>query len=154
MPAPTLASGLVYKGAGALGHYKPDGTQMAMTLGGQRQSVSSSSPTLFSAMFPTALPFLYMVTTNGSSKHGTTAIVGTCTSTKSSSDAYLSSYKQIATSSLGTSPVGETLPTLFHAVFSPLAPYSSLPSPFPLSLSPSSMIPLKPQQHEAQPQCT
>ncbi|KAF8551266.1 hypothetical protein OG21DRAFT_1445479 [Imleria badia] len=62
-------------------------------------------------------------------------------STTSSSDSYLSSYTQIATSSLSMSPAEATPPTLFHAAFSPPAPYFCPPSTYQSTSPPSSGTP-------------
>lgn len=139
MPAPPSALGSTYKGSGGCGTYDLVGTPTGATLGGQNQSALNYSPMLFSTSFNLGLPFSSMLTTKGSLKLGTVGAAGTGTSTTSSSDSYLSSYAQIVTSSLGTSPAGVTPPTLFRAVFSPPYPYSSPPLTYLVSSTSSSL---------------
>lgn len=124
MPAPPLEFRFTYKDIGKPGPYSQDGTQTGTTSAGQKQSASNSLPALFSSLFDPAPPSLYMATIKGSSKHGTTGVAGTNTSTTYSNASHLSSYASIAASSLNTFPVEATPPTLFHTVFSPPTLYS------------------------------
>ncbi|KAF8549731.1 hypothetical protein OG21DRAFT_1447561 [Imleria badia] len=149
MPAPARALEFTYADICGRGPFVQDGTPTVATSAGPKRSASSSSHSPSSAKYSPTPPFWSTATTKESSKHGNAAAAATSTSTAFSSASSHSSYAQIAVSSLSTSRVAATPPTLFHAAYSPPLPFASPQSKSLLTLPISSpSLPVPPQPRE------